>query len=85
MRSFLVSQLRRRVGLVAVQAMARHRLARVPYIGASRAHVVALQRRREAARLARAERAGGWAGGGAPDFDPRDLYVFQAGGGGAGG
>ena len=33
MRGFLISRCRRRVGLAVVQAMARHRLARVPYIG----------------------------------------------------
>ena len=45
MRAFLVSRARRRIGLAAVQAMARHRLARVPYIGVQRQFVVARARR----------------------------------------
>lgn len=45
MRGFLVSSMRRRVGLTAVQAMARHRLARVPYIGVPRRIVVARAQR----------------------------------------
>ena len=32
MRSFIVSRARRRVGLAGVQAMARHRISRFPYI-----------------------------------------------------
>ena len=47
MRSYVVSLLRRRVGLATVQAMARHRLAREPYIGLERAHVEARMRRGE--------------------------------------
>ena len=41
MRAFLIGQMRRRVGVAAVQAMARHRIARVPYVGASHAVVQA--------------------------------------------
>ena len=33
MYSYLTSRARRRIGLAAVQAMARHRIARIPYIG----------------------------------------------------
>ena len=46
MRSYIISRARRRLGVVAVQAMARHRLARAPFIGVPRAVVDArLQRR----------------------------------------
>ena len=37
MRSYFISRSRRRLGVAAVQAMARHRLARVPFIGVPRA------------------------------------------------
>ena len=37
MRAILIGRMRRRVGMGTVQAMARHRLARVPYVGVSRA------------------------------------------------
>ena len=47
MRSFLVSQARRRVGMAAVQAMARHRLDRLPFVGCSRAVVQARAQRRQ--------------------------------------
>ena len=40
LRSFMLSRARRRVGLAAVQAFARHRIARLPYIGVPRALVV---------------------------------------------
>ena len=46
MRAFLIGQMRRRVGVAAVQAMARHRIARVPYVGASHAVVQATQDQR---------------------------------------
>ena len=39
MRAVLIGRMRRRVGLATVQAMARHRLARVPYVGVSHAVV----------------------------------------------
>jgi hypothetical protein len=64
MRSFLVSQARRRVGLATVQAMARHRLARVPYIGAPRAAVLARVQHGRARP--------------APAWDADDLFAFQA-------
>ena len=38
-RACVLSRLRRRVGLVVVREMARHRLRRVPYIGVPR-HIV---------------------------------------------
>ena len=43
MRAFLIARLRRRLGCTTVLAYARHRLARVPYIGVPRQSV--LQRR----------------------------------------
>ena len=46
MRCFLIGQMRRRVGMAAVRAMARHRIARVPYVGASHAVVQATQAQR---------------------------------------
>lgn len=48
MRSILVSRGRRRVGVSVVQAMARHRLARAPYIGVPR-QAIAMRRPRGAA------------------------------------
>jgi len=45
MRSFLVSRIRRRMGVTAVQAMVRHRLARVPYIGVPRHFITARMQR----------------------------------------
>lgn len=39
MRALLIGRARRRMGMAAVQAFARHRLARVPYVGVSRAVV----------------------------------------------
>jgi len=67
MRSFLVSRARRRVGVTAVQAMARHRLARRPYIGVPRQVVTARMQR-------------GAAGGQpyAPAPGHADFYQFQA-------
>ena len=43
-RSFIIARLRRRLGLVATREMARHRLRRLPYVGAPRS---ALSRRRD--------------------------------------
>ena len=75
MRSLLISRNRRRLGMTVVQAMARHRLARVPYVGVSRAVV-----------RARAQRRQQGVGGGAWVFDAQDVFLdvaqFQAGGGG---
>ena len=42
MRSVIISQMRRRVGITTVQAMARHRLVRERYIGMPRAYVEAV-------------------------------------------
>ena len=44
-RSWLMASLRRRMGLFVVREMARHRLRRIPFIGATRASVVARGRR----------------------------------------
>ena len=41
MRGFVISRMRRRVGVAAVRAMAQHRLLRVPFVGASHAAVAA--------------------------------------------
>ena len=67
MRAFLVSRSRRCVGVTAVQAMARHRLARVPYIGVPR-QIIAVRAQRGAA-------------GGvpyAPEPGHADFFQFQA-------
>ena len=77
MRSFLVSRARRRIGLTAVQAMARHRLARVPYIGVPRAAVVQQQQRRQQAQ-------GGAGVQQRPAPDHYDFFGFQQGGWGGG-
>ena len=66
MRSFVISRARRRIGLATVQAMARHRLARVPYIGVPRQAVVARARRQPDAGLY------------APAPDHADFYRWQA-------
>ena len=74
-------RMRRRVGLGAVQAMARHRLARVPYVGVSRAVVQA--------RAQRGQGQGRVVGRDAWDH-VREQYVYdelalyQGGGWGAG-
>ena len=39
MRACLISRMRRQIGLVTVRAMARHRLARAPYIEVERRSV----------------------------------------------
>ena len=49
-RGILVARARRRMGVAAARAFARHRLARVPYIGMPRAAVVALMAQRERER-----------------------------------
>ena len=73
MRSFIVSRARRRVGLAGVQAMARHRISRFPYIGVPRATVEA-----RAGRGARAAAA-------SPAFDAHGFFAYQVGPGPAGG
>ena len=64
----------RRLGMAVVQAMARHRLARVPYVGVPHAVVQARAQRRQQG------------GGDAWVFDAQDIFLdmarFQAGGGG---
>ena len=75
MRALLISRARRRLGMAVVQAMARHRLARVPYVGVSRAVVQARAQRRQQ------QQWGAWV------FDAQDIYLdvalYQGGGGGA--
>ena len=78
MRALLISRSRRRLGMAVVQAMARHRLARVPYVGVSRAVVQARAQRRQQQQQG---------AGGAWVFDAQDIYLdvalYQGGGGGA--
>ena len=50
MRGFMVSRVRRRIGMAVVQAMARHRIARLPFIGVPRPAVVEHMRRRAMGR-----------------------------------
>ena len=47
-RAFMIAVFRRRMGVFAVREFARHRLRRVPYVGATRASVVARGRRGDA-------------------------------------
>ena len=76
MRGFLIGQMRRRMGLAAVQAFARHRLARVPWIGVPREAVQTRQQRVQMQRR-------GQGGRGDDQWDPRDFFAYgQAGGGG---
>jgi hypothetical protein len=73
MRSLMVSMARRRVGLAAVQAMARHRLARVPYVGATRAVVQAVRDARDQRRQQQQVR-----GTPAWVYQAQDVYVALA-------
>ena len=73
-RSYTIAALRRRVGLTAVQAMARHRLDRVPFIGVPR---VALRERMDAQRQRRQQGAAP-AVGRAAAIDPREFFAYQA-------
>ena len=66
MRSFAMARVRRRMGVAAVQAMARHRLARVPYVGVPRAMVEGRVRREDVF----------W---GAQVYDPSQFFAAQAG------
>ena len=70
MRSIMMGAARRRIGLAAVQAMARHRLARVPYVGASRAVVEAVRDERDVRRQQGRRDAGtpAWV------FHAQDIY-----------
>ena len=78
MRSIMVSSARRRIGLAAVQAMARHRLARVPYIGATRAVVQRVMDARQRFRLDQRDRRTG--GGASPEWVhlAQDVYEVLA-------
>ena len=67
-RACVLSRLRRRVGLVVVREMARHRLRRVPYIGVPR-HIV--EERMQPFHLRAIERGGGAA------VSAADFYAFQ--------
>jgi hypothetical protein len=75
MRQILISRSRRQLGLAAVQAMARHRIARQPYVGRSREVVQrymqagADRRRRQHAQVAS---AGAWA------FEAQGIYEAAA-------
>ena len=69
MRGFLISQMRRRLGLAAVQAMARHRLSGACYVGVPRQVVVARPRR-------------GVQGSAREVFDPSYFFAFQGNAGG---
>ena len=74
-RGFIVAKLRRRIGLVVVREMARHRLKRVPLIGVPREAL---------SPLARFLRAGARPGNAdepldrPPAFVPEDFFAFQA-------
>ena len=77
MRAFLIGQMRRRVGMAAVQAMARHRIARVPYVGASHAVVQATQDQR---RLRQRGGQGAWVHEAQDVQAMQGLAVWQGGG-----
>ena len=72
MRSLMVSTARRRVGLAAVQAMARHRLARVPYVGVTLAVVQAVRDARDARRQQQVRGTQAWV------YQAQDVYVALA-------
>ena len=67
-RSWVVAAMRRRLGLHVAREMARHRLSRLPYVGATHAAVRARGRRGEL------RPGGGDTGGVRAD----DFYAFQA-------
>ena len=72
-RSFIVSSLRRRLGLVICREFARHRIRRVPYIGVPRAVVEQ--------RMQRGQLIGGPQAR-VPLYVPyADFYQYQAGAG----
>ena len=72
-RSFIVSSLRRRLGLVICREFARHRIRRVPYIGVPRAVV---EQRMQRGQLIGGPRAR------VPLYVPyADFYQYQAGAG----
>ena len=75
MRAILIGSYRRRMGTAAVQAFARHRIHRVPYIGMPRAVVEARQRGQQGD-------GGGWVHAGQEIY--ADLARVQAGNGWAG-
>ena len=79
MRAFLVARYRRQLGCTAVLAFARHRLARVPYIGVPRQSV--MDRRQ---LLQRAAAALDSAAPREPHTLPQGFFAFQAQGPGAG-
>ena len=66
MRAFIIGRMRRRMGMAAVQAMARHRLSRISYIGVPRQAVMARRRHGAAAPYAPAANHG-------------NFFAFQAG------
>ena len=70
MRAFLVGRCRRRVGLVTAQAMARHRLARVSYIGVPRDFITT--------RMQRGPQRRGHPHPYAPAPDHADFFQYQA-------
>ena len=70
MRAVLISRMRRRLGLAVVQAMARHRIARVPFIGASRATIQA--RAQRMARQQLGQRGAAWV------HEAQDIYIDLA-------
>ena len=72
MRGFMVSRVRRRIGMATVQAMARHRVARLPYIGVPRTAVVEHMRRRAVGR-------DGEAVGALPVQAHWEFFQYQAG------
>ena len=70
-RSFIVSSLRRRLGLVICREFARHRIRRVPYIGVPRAVV---ERRMQRGQLIGGPQAR------VPLYVPyADFFQYQAG------
>ena len=72
-RSFIVSSLRRRLGLVICREFARHRIHRVPYIGVPRAVV---ERRMQRGQLIGGPQAR------VPLYVPyADFFQYQAGAG----
>ena len=76
-RAWVLSRLRRRVGLVVVRKMARHRLRRIPYIGVPR-HIV--EERMQPFHLRAIERGGG----AAPAVRPPTSTPSSSGAGGVG-
>ena len=73
LRSFVITRLRRIIGVTGARAMARHFLRRLPFVGLSRADMDRRRRDMAARAIARREGHTGVDGLRAEDFHPAPL------------